>query len=215
MINHIVFDLDGTLVDSHSTIYVSTIKTLEYFNINGNLLPESELRKRIGMHFKDIFDELNIPVENLEEFISVYKKIYYDCMNLSQLYDGVKDVINKLKENNYSISLLTTKGQDQAEFILKYFNIDSYFNYIMGRRPGIEHKPSPEPLIKICEDLNINLNETLMVGDSELDVLCGKNAGSKTCAVTYGYRDKSLLESYNPDLIINSPKELLEKLKIK
>lgn len=212
MIKHIVFDLDGTLVDSHSTIYVSTIKTLEHFNINGSLLPEAELKKRIGMHFKDIFEELNIPVQDLEEFISVYKKIYYDCMNLSVLYEGTEEVINKLKENNYSISLLTTKGQDQAEFILNYFKIDIHFNYIMGRRPGIEHKPSPEPLIKICKDLNINLSETLMVGDSELDVLCGKNAGSKTCAVTYGYREKSLLESYNPDLIINKLEELIDKL---
>lgn len=211
-IRHIVFDLDGTLVSSHVTIYQAAIKTLEHYNINRNQLPEVELYKRIGMHFQDIFDELNIKIDNLDEFISIYKKIYFEYMNESYLYPDVEKTISLLKEKEISISLLTTKGQDQAEAILKYFNIDNYFNYIMGRRPGIAHKPSPEPLIKICEDLSIPTNETLMVGDSELDILCGKDAGSKTAAVTYGYREKSLLESYKPDLIINGLGELNNNL---
>jgi phosphoglycolate phosphatase-like HAD superfamily hydrolase len=73
----------------------------------------------------------------------------------------------------------------------------------MGRRTGIAHKPSPEPLLKICSSLGIAPNETLMVGDSELDVECGKNAGTHTCAVTYGYRAPELLKSAAPDFLID------------
>jgi phosphoglycolate phosphatase-like HAD superfamily hydrolase len=78
----------------------------------------------------------------------------------------------------------------------------------MGRRPGIAHKPSPEPLLKICNDLNINPVKALIVGDSEMDVQCGKNAGIKTCAVTYGYRTTEELEKSQPDFLIDNIMEL-------
>jgi phosphoglycolate phosphatase-like HAD superfamily hydrolase len=74
----------------------------------------------------------------------------------------------------------------------------------MGRRPGIAHKPSPEPLLKISGDLNIDIADVLMVGDSELDIQCGKNAGSKTCAVTYGYRTADDLKKAFPDFIVDN-----------
>ncbi len=73
----------------------------------------------------------------------------------------------------------------------------------MGRRNGIAHKPSPEPLLFVCGELNIDPSKTLMVGDSELDVICGRDAGSKTCGVTYGYRTRELLEIEKPDFIVD------------
>jgi phosphoglycolate phosphatase-like HAD superfamily hydrolase len=82
----------------------------------------------------------------------------------------------------------------------------------MGRRDGIEHKPSPEPLFKICNDLNVGVKNTLMVGDTELDIQCGKNAGSYTCGVLYGYRTEELLEIEKPDFIAKGIKDILEKV---
>ena len=79
----------------------------------------------------------------------------------------------------------------------------------MGRRDGIAHKPSPEPLIAICKELNVGLKNTLMVGDTELDIQCGKNAGTFTCGVLYGYRTKELLEIEKPDFIVESIKQIL------
>jgi phosphoglycolate phosphatase-like HAD superfamily hydrolase len=102
------------------------------------------------------------------------------------------------------VSLLTTKGQDQAELILQHFSLFNKFDYVMGRRPGMAHKPSPEPLQKICNDLNVVVSDTLMIGDSEMDIQCGKNAGSKTCAVTYGYRTKADLQKLSPDFLIDN-----------
>ena len=105
--------------------------------------------------------------------------------------------------------MLTTKGQDQAEKISGYFKINDKLDYVMGRRPGLAHKPSPEPLLKICNDLSVEPGNTMIVGDSEMDVRCGKNSNSKTCGVTYGYRTKESLEFEQPDFIIDNIKELL------
>jgi len=79
----------------------------------------------------------------------------------------------------------------------------------MGRRIGIEVKPSPQPLITICNALSVLPEETIMIGDSELDVQCGKNANTKTCAAAWGYRSKNILEKENPDYIVEKFYEVL------
>jgi phosphoglycolate phosphatase-like HAD superfamily hydrolase len=120
------------------------------------------------------------------------------------LYSGVEQLIINIRDKGIKIALLTTKAQDQAELLLKHFSLYEKFDYVMGRRPGLAHKPSPEPLLKICSDLKLNVGSTMIVGDSELDVECGKNAGSKSCAVTYGYRTREDLLKSQPDFIVDS-----------
>lgn len=207
-IKHICFDLDGTLVSSAKTIYKTTTKTLDELGIHYSL-SEEEFNQIIGQHFKDIFKSFGIAVPDFEHFITVYKSKYFDFIDDSELYEGTRETLKKLKSLEMKITLLTTKAQDQAEKIISHFNLENYFDVIMGRRDGISHKPSPEPLIIICNELNISTAETLMVGDTELDILCGKNAGAKTCAASYGYRSSDLLNSHNPDYIIDSIGEII------
>jgi HAD superfamily hydrolase (TIGR01549 family) len=206
-INHVCFDLDGTLVRSAKTIYKTTINTLNQIGINHHL-PEAEFNKMIGQHFHDIFRHFAVDVPDFEYFIRIYKKNYFNFMDDSDLYDSVYETLSSLKSKNIKISLLTTKAQDQAEKIISHFKLDKYFDLIMGRRDGIPHKPSPEPLFFICNELKIKPSETLMVGDTELDIQCGKAAGSKTCGVTFGYRETEVLKTYNPDYLISSLSEI-------
>ena len=131
-------------------------------------------------------------------------------MEFSKVYDGVEVTLAALKSRNIKVSLLTTKIQDQADRIIDHFNLRKYFDLVMGRRGGIAHKPSPEPLLKICTDLNVDVNNTLMVGDTELDIQCGKNAGSHTCGVLYGYRTKELLKIEEPDFIVEGIQDIIE-----
>ena len=208
-IKHICFDLDGTIVRSHKTIYKTTVKALIDLKIPSDNLKEELFYERIGHHFEDIFNEFNIPVNDFETFINIYKNQYFEFINESALYDGIEETLQNLKSRNIITSLLTTKGQDQAEKIINHFILGKYFDLVTGRRNGIAHKPSPEPLLLICNELNIKPEETLMVGDTELDIACGKNAGTKTCGVTYGYRTKNYIQEQRPDLIIDSAKELL------
>jgi HAD superfamily hydrolase (TIGR01549 family) len=207
-VKHVCFDLDGTLVDSYSNILMATVKTLEVLGINSTF-SEVEFYNRIGHHFADIFNELNIPVPDLEYFISIYKSIYFEYIDESRLYPGVTEVLENLKKNGIHVSLLTTKGQEQADRIIDHFNLRRYFSRVMGREPGTPVKPSPEPLLMICRELNVLPAESIMTGDTELDIMCGKNANVKTCSVTYGYRTREVLEKEKPDYIINRITELI------
>ncbi len=208
-IEHICFDLDGTLVKSDKTIYKATLATLRHLSIKGDI-PEQKFNKMIGLHFVDIFNEFNLDVPDFEKFIGIYKNIYFDFIDDSKLYNNVEDVLFSLKnDKDIKLSLLTTKGQDQAERIIKYFNLDNHFDFIMGRREGIAHKPSAEPLLFICNELEIDIKDTMIIGDTELDILCGKNAGAITCGVTYGYRTEESLKENDPDYLINDFDEII------
>ena len=219
-IKHICFDLDGTLVNSFDTILHTTLKTLKQLNI-GNSLKEDDLKIRIGHHFSDIFKELKIDVADIEHFISIYKQNYFDFIDQSELYPFVRETLVELKQNNFLISLLTTKGQDQAEKIIDHFGLSDFFDLIMGRRIDMpESVQIDQAFFKIDpsfdestkKTVRVKAEETLIAGDTELDILCGKRAGSFTCAVTYGYREKESLLIEKADFYLNSLNELMSLL---
>lgn len=200
---HLCFDLDGTLVDSSQTIFRATVYTLDKLGINSDI-DEKKFEVMIGKHFVDIFSELGVNIPDFELFIRIYKENYFEQMIYSTLYPEVEETLEKIKESGNTVSLLTTKVQDQADRIIDYFNLRKYFDLVMGRRDGMKYKPSPDPLLFICNELKVGLNNTLMVGDTELDIQCGKTAGAKTCAVLYGYRTEEMLKIHKPDYLINS-----------
>lgn len=206
-IKSVIFDLDGTLFSSHKNIYLCTLKTFKILGMEVNI-PEEKFNKLIGHHFKDIFLEFGIYVNDIEGFIEIFKNHYFDFINHSKPYEGVFETIDFLNEKNINLALLTTKGQDQADRIMKHFGLENKFGYIMGRRPGMEIKPSPEPIHSILNVFNALPGETIMVGDSELDVMAGKNAGTLTAAVTYGYREREDLEKLKPDFLLDNISEL-------
>ncbi len=203
----VTFDLDGTLINSYRTIYYSTIKALEDLGIKESI-EEPEFYKRIGHHFVDIFNDLKIPVPDFEVFINIYKSHYFDFIDTSELYDGVEDILKFISENDYKVSLLTTKGEDQAIKIIEHFKLDKYFSLVTGRREGIAVKPSAEPLEYICNKLSVAPENTLMIGDTELDIQCGKNAKALTCWVKYGYRSEEQILNEKPDYVISKIGEL-------
>lgn len=211
MIKHVCFDLDGTLVDSKDTILECTKAALDKLKISYEL-NEDTFTNMIGMHFVDIFEELKINVPDFEKFITIYKALYFDFMDSSYLYPEVENILTYLNQQQVKVSLLTTKVQDQAVKIIDHFNLRSSFHYLMGRRNGLAHKPSPEPLVYICNVLNVKPTKTLMVGDTELDIQCGIGAGAKTCGVLYGYRTEKQLRKEKPDFLISGLNDLINIL---
>lgn len=208
MIELIVFDLDGTLVKSHETIYKATIKALKKLGLESNIEHEM-FYNLLGHHFSDIFDECNITVPDVDHFINVYKGMYFDFINDSKMYDNAFLLFDKLKRNDIKLGLLTTKGQDQAEKISNYFDFAKYLDVVEGRKNGFAIKPAPDQLLKICNELNIEPINTLMVGDTELDIQCGKDAGAKTCAVSFGYRNVEEIKKLSPDYLIDDLSEII------
>lgn len=182
----IVFDLDGTLMKSDTTIYNTMIETLQALNLKADI-PHQKFIDFIGYHFKDIFEYFDIKVDDLNYFIDVYKKNYYKNLDDTKLYPGVIDLLKSLKDYDIKTAILTTKAQDQLEKIIDYFKLNDYFDLLLGRRDGMQIKPDPEPLLWIIKQLKVDHSKTLIVGDTELDIKCGTRANVDTCYLEYGY----------------------------
>ncbi|MCK6605322.1 MAG: HAD-IA family hydrolase [Ignavibacteriaceae bacterium] len=211
MLNNIklaVFDLDGTLLQSRDTIWFASVKTFEHLGMKVDF-PLHELEKRIGAHFQDIFDELGISVPDIEEFIEIYKGYYMQYMDKTVYYPGAKETVRALRDQGIKTAILTTKAQSQVTRIMEYLGDSDLFEVIMGRRPGMKIKPDAEPLVYIANELNVPLSETVMIGDSEFDINCGKNAGAATIAVSYGYRSIEIIKDAAPDYICDTAPQIL------
>ncbi len=207
-INCIVFDLDGTLFSSHESIYYCTLKTFEKLGRNV-AIPKEEFNGMIGLHFVEIFENFGLKNVDFGEFIKIYKELYFDFIDLTKPHSGLYETIRALKEKGIKLALLTTKSQMQAENIMRHFKLEKDFDLIMGRRNGIAIKPDPQPLEIILKELSCNALNSLIVGDAEIDVQCGRAAGVKTAAVTFGYRSKEDLLKEFPDYLIDSLPEIL------
>ena len=206
----VIFDLDGTLINSGPDLLNSLNYVLSQNNLNridknviGNLVgggAEAMIRKGYS-HLNAILDEKKIPfLVNL--FIDHYHK---NCTRETTLYDGVLDILKFLNEKTY-ICLRTNKKQFLAEKILEEFEVNNFFNYILGSDGKTPLKPEIEMPKKCLDKFQLLADQVVFVGDSENDILPAKRLGMFSVHVTYGYG--KLQENIKADLVISKIEEL-------
>ena len=206
----VIFDLDGTLINSGPDLLNSLNYVLSQNNLNridknviGNLVgggAEAMIRKGYT-HLNAILDEKKIPfLVNL--FINHY---YKNCTRETTLYDGVLDILKFLNEKTY-ICLCTNKKQFLAEKILEEFEVNNFFNYILGSDGKTPLKPEIEMPKKCLDKFQLLADQVVFVGDSENDILPAKRLGMFSVHVTYGYG--KLQEKIKADLVISKIEEL-------
>ena len=153
----------------------------------------------------------NFSSEHITIFEKTYRSYYEKhFQDNTKIFPGVIETLEKIKANRIKMALITTKHQSQADMVVKAFGLKKYFQHIHGWLDGRKHKPDPEPALTTLKALECPSNQALYVGDSEQDILCGKAAGTETCAVTYGFRNAEYLKSLNPTYIINHFSEILK-----
>ena len=213
MVKAVLFDLDGTLLDTNELIYNSFEKTFK--DLLGLSLKKEDIVKFFGIPLKDAFvpyfkeDE----VDKIDNSIRYYRKINEDIHDtMCFAFNGVKEMLDGLKERGIKIGIVTSKREDLAVRGMKIAGIYDYMDVIITPEKTTLHKPNGEPAEKACNILGIEPKEAIMVGDSSYDILCGNSAGCKTCAVEYSIIDIENLKEANPDYIIKKPIEILDIL---
>jgi haloacid dehalogenase superfamily, subfamily IA, variant 3 with third motif having DD or ED/haloacid dehalogenase superfamily, subfamily IA, variant 1 with third motif having Dx(3-4)D or Dx(3-4)E len=209
-IKTVIFDLDGTLIDSMNDIVNAVNITLGNFNLP--LLPKEVIGSYVGegmeLLIKRSIGEKNL--SSFDEVLSFYVKTYNaECRKSTYLFPGVEKVLAKLKEKGIKIALATNKSIGFSEQILKELDIYKYFDVVMGPESVKNKKPNPDVVYKILETVNTELSSALFVGDSKFDIICGKNAGILTCGVTYGIGSVQSLIDSNADFLICDIEKLL------
>jgi len=212
----VIFDLDGTILDTLSDLADAMNITLEKFGF-----PKRELshhRKAIGNGIRK-YAERCIPEEHLtdallDEFVICAAQDYKNNSTVKTApFPGVCDLMDFLSENGISMNILSNKRNDFVNALTKHYFSEYTFDCVYGELPGIPKKPDPAAALKIVSDCGFEPCDVVFIGDSIYDVITGKNAGMKTVAVTWGNHDRDLLDSENPDFIADTAEEIIDYIK--
>jgi len=203
----LVFDLDGTLVDSKQDLALSVNAMRREMGLTP--LPLDLIATYVG-HGVTLLVRRSLGAqatgENVEKGLGFFLAYYRDHMlDHTAPYPGVAEALEKLA--SHKMAVLTNKPVIFSREMLTRLEFASHFAYIYGGNSFPQKKPDPVGLHKLMQDLQISARETLMVGDSDTDVLTGRNAGVWTCGVTYGFGAHTL-QRVTPDLVIDDLREL-------
>lgn len=210
MIKGIIFDLDGTTVETLRDLHDSVNETMRFFGYAEKSF--EEVRLGVGRGSRNLIKSI-IPEENderIEEVLNKYFEIYAkNCLNKSKPYDGMKELLLSLKEKDIKLAINSNKWNELTNKIIKALYPEIDFVEILGAKADLPHKPDPTGALYIIDKMNLNKKEVLYVGDSEPDMQTARNAGIKSVGCLWGFRDKKTLEEAGADYIIGKPEELL------
>lgn len=210
--NALLFDLDGTLVDSIPIILTSFEET--FIEMQIPCPPKEEIKKGIGSHLKDIFRHF-VPENRIQESIDIYRKYYLKKQYSGEvlLFPGVKETLATLAKK-YPLGIVTTKLASVSQDLLKDLEVFDLFQTVVGAEDVSKCKPNPEPLFLACSRMNIIPSDAIYVGDSIHDAQAAQNANILFFGVTTGTGTKKDLEEYGEvfaDLKSLSEKNLLSE----
>ena len=206
MLKLIILDFDGTLGDTRANIVQTMRRTLERL---GYPIPdEPTIAATIGVPLEKGFEQMlpGISPADVALCAATYREIFEKCRKemIPDLFPHVKETLEALKENGFILTVASSRSYGSLKQFLQEMDIAPYISYVLGANSVTHAKPHPEPVLKTMADLGY----ALVVGDMPVDILMGKGAGARTCAVTYGNASREELAAAGADLIIDDFSEL-------
>ncbi len=210
----VVFDLDGTLIDSVPDIADCLNITLKEFGFAP--CNYDEVAQMIGNGARNLVKaavKTQLSDQKIDEILSAYTKVYASCDNSkTKVYTGIKETIFELINRGYELAIFTNKPQVVTENVYQTYFKECGFYKVVGISPEVKRKPDPQVLFSMMEELSVSPENTYFVGDGEADAEVAINAGVNGISVLYGYRTKEQLSKVGAKTFVNTPTELLDIL---
>ncbi|WP_047153503.1 pyrophosphatase PpaX [Aneurinibacillus tyrosinisolvens] len=208
--NYVLFDLDGTLIDTNNLILTSFMYTLEKF------YPGKYTREELIPHMgKPLYDQMELfgpgQAEQLVEVYREHNERVHD--ELVMEFPNVLETIDELSKMNITMGIVTTKQRKTAEMGLRMFGLDKYMETVVCFHDTEHHKPHPAPVQKAMEQIKADPDKTLMVGDSQYDIQAAHNAGVDSAGVAWSLKGASFLSTFKPTHLLNDMKDLIQIVK--
>ena len=211
----LIFDLDGTLVDTIEGLAVAMNNVLESCG-----LPQHEIERYkefVGNGVRNLVSNA-LPAEQrsperidscYEKMLDQYRKYYSQGL---KLYPGIEELLDTLKEKNYILAMNSNKNQEMTEKIAESILSKWDFFKVIGAESDFARKPDPAAALYIAAEAGAQAAECIYIGDSEVDHLTAQNAGMKNILVSWGFRPKDDLISLQPEVLVDHPMEILKAL---
>ena len=200
----VLFDLDGTLIDSTEAILASFHFAFKDQNFNFTKGDE-EIIKLIGYPLDYMFENLGVEKNKVWDYVDSYKANYKEVSEAQTvLLENAKEAV-ALAATFATLGVVTTKTTLYSIPLLKNFQIWNYFNTIVGRQEVTHPKPHPEPIFRACEALKITPNrDVFIIGDTKLDLIAANRANISSVGVLCGYGNEEELSTFSPNICNDS-----------
>ncbi|MGM0843848.1 MAG: pyrophosphatase PpaX [Bacillota bacterium] len=206
-ITTVLFDLDGTLINTNELIISSFLHTMNtYFP---NQYKREDVLQFMGPPLEESF--LKVNPDAAADMVKTYRTYNLEKHDsLVTEFEGVFETVQTLSQNGYKLAIVSTKVRDVVIKGLKLTNLDRFFDVIVTLDEVEKAKPDPEPVLKALEALDSTPEESIMVGDNHHDVLAGKNAGTLSAGVAWSAKGREYLDQYEPDVMLETMADLLD-----
>lgn len=209
MIDTVIFDLDGTLLDTLEDLTDSVNYALSQMGLPMRHI--SEIRRFVGNGVEKLIEravECRLSKEEEQRCLEIFKQYYREHMNdKTKPYDGMLELVKQLIEKQYRVAIVSNKFDVAVkELNVSYF--EGVFPVAIGASERIAKKPAPDSVYAALQQLKSEKSNAIYVGDSDVDVLTAHNAGIPCVGVTWGFRDEELLLSMGAEYIIHKPEDL-------
>lgn len=204
----LIFDLDGTLVDTRRDLAYAVNYALR--QLGKNEVEVDTVTGYVGDGVRKLLERAlgHAAKTGLETAHRHFRSYYHEHIaDFSQPYPGVREVLAHFARKQKAI--LTNKPQEFTEALLRRLEIDRHFAMVVGGQLDLKLKPDPEAVFKILHHFDLHSSRALIIGDGENDILVGKAAKIVTCAVAYGFRPVEKLRALQPDFVLAAPAELM------
>lgn len=209
----IIFDLDGTLLDTLEDLADAVNYALHKMNFRERSL--KEIRSFVGNGVVNLIERStpkNIISKDNEECLRIFKKYYSNnSHNKTNIYPDVQNVLLKLKEQGFKLTMVSNKFDAAVKKLSEYY-FNDLFESSIGDMEGYNKKPAPDNLIRAVKEVNSSLDKSIYVGDSEVDILTAKNAHIPCVSVLWGFRDRDCLLENGAKCFADSPQQMYQKL---
>lgn len=205
-IRTVLFDLDGTLIDTNQLIHASFVHTFNRYNLT---FTDEEIMNFNGPPLVDTF--YKIDPARADEMVATYREHNHQVHDdYVKIFPKVMETLEQLSRMKVKLGVVTTKMKPGVELGLKGTGIDHFFDSVITLNDVNNSKPHPEPVWKAMEALDAEAKTTLMVGDNYHDIEAGKNAGVRTAAVAWSQKGKDRLLTYNPTYMLEEMTDILD-----
>ena len=216
MIKACIFDLDGTLTDTLDSLVYSVNETLKEMDLTE--ISRKQCQAFVGNGARKLLeDSLDAAGDDghtrIEEAMEIYKRIFdVNCTYQVKPYDGIMGLLGKLKERSIKTAVLSNKPHGQTMKVVREVIGEEWMDWAQGQQENVARKPDPEAVYSILERFGVQKEEALYIGDSEVDIKTGNNAGLTTIGVTWGFRSREQLVEAGALNLIDKAGELLNFL---
>ena len=206
----ILFDLDGTLIDSTEAILESFHNS---FKVHNYLAPkDAEIKSLIGYPLDVMYSNLGVKQTEVWDFVETYKEHYRDISTQkTYLLESAKEAV-VLASEFARIGIVTTKTGKYSQVLMEHFSLMEYFEVLVGREHVQKPKPDAEPILNALKIFDSDDSDVWMIGDTKLDLISAKNAGVNSIGVLTGYDTRETIEKFT-DVVFSDVLKAVEFLK--